>query len=78
MDDTEYLAARAQQELSAALRSSDRRVRNVHVDFADAYVLRLREAQAKRRRAEMRLVTRVADDQARFFSDRLESPLPQV
>lgn len=56
MDDIAYLAERAQQELSAALKSTDSRVRNVHVDFADAYVLRIREAQAERRRSTIRLV----------------------
>ena len=56
MDDIVYLTERAQQELSAALRSTDVRVRHIHVDFADAYVLRLREAKAQNRRSAMQLV----------------------
>src|SRR5689334_21798497 len=55
LDDTAYLVERAQQELTAAIKSSDSRVRNVHVNFALAYLLRLRDAQLTRRRSEMRL-----------------------
>ena len=45
MSDAEYLAARAQQELVAAMLSSDRRVREVHLELADAYAFRLRETK---------------------------------
>jgi len=41
MSDTEYLAWRAQQELQAAIAAPDRWVRNVHLQLADAYSLRL-------------------------------------
>jgi len=56
MDDTEFLADRAQQEISAALKSSNRRVRDVHLDMADAYLLRLRAAKAESRRSKFRLL----------------------
>jgi len=56
MDDTEFLADRAQQEISAALKSSNPRVRDVHLDMADAYLLRLRETQAESRRSKFRLL----------------------
>jgi len=45
MRDADYFAERAAQELRAAMRSSDRRVREVHLELADAYAFRLREAQ---------------------------------
>lgn len=54
MHDTAYLADRAQQELSAALISPDCRVRDIHLDMADAYLMRLREAQV-RARSEVRV-----------------------
>ena len=47
MSDAEYFADRAQQELRAAIRSSDRRVRDVHLELADAYAFRLREERRK-------------------------------
>lgn len=56
MHDTEFLTDRAQQELSAAIRSSDPHVREVHLDMADAYLVRLREALAETRRSEFRLI----------------------
>ena len=43
MSDAEYFAERAQQELRAA--TSDRRVRQIHLELADAYAFRLREAK---------------------------------
>jgi hypothetical protein len=45
MVDADYFAERAAQELRAAMRSSDRRVREIHLELADAYAFRLREAQ---------------------------------
>lgn len=45
MSDAEYFAERAQQELRAAIRTSDRRVRQIHLELADAYAFRLREAR---------------------------------
>jgi len=43
MSDAEYLAQRAHQELTAAMRSADLRVRNRHLELADAYAFKLRE-----------------------------------
>jgi hypothetical protein len=43
--DAEYLIKREQQELEAALQSYDKRVRQVHLDLADAYTRRVNEAQ---------------------------------
>ena len=51
MTDTEYLAERAQQELSAAMAAVDRRARDVHFELAGAYSFRLRQAQAIQRRS---------------------------
>ena len=45
MSDAEYLIKREQQELQAALQSYDKRVRQVHLDLADAYTRRVNEAQ---------------------------------
>jgi hypothetical protein len=41
MDDTEYLAERAAQELRAAAIATDRRVIDRHFELADAYAFRL-------------------------------------
>jgi len=51
MSDTEYLHARAQQELRAASNSTNRRIRDIHLELADAYAFRVREQQAIERRA---------------------------
>jgi len=59
MHDTAYLTDRAQQELSAALRSPDCRVRDIHLDMADAYLVQMREAQIRARRSQVRLVDAV-------------------
>lgn len=45
MSDADYLAERAHQELNAARRSTDRRVRNRHLELADAYAFKLRETR---------------------------------
>jgi hypothetical protein len=45
MLDAEYFAERAQQELRAAMQASDRRVREIHFELANAYAFRLREAK---------------------------------
>jgi hypothetical protein len=49
MIDADYFAQRAAQELRAAMCSSDGRVREVHLELADAYAFRLREAQRETR-----------------------------
>lgn len=51
MSDAEYFILRAQQELSAAMRSSDLRVRQIHLELADAYSVKVGES----RRADVRL-----------------------
>ena len=51
MRDADYFAGRAVQELQAAMRCSDRRVREVHLELADAYAFRLREMQREHRAA---------------------------
>lgn len=45
MADADYFALRAAEELRAAMSSSDSRVREVHLELADAYAFKLREAQ---------------------------------
>ena len=57
MSDADYLIERAQQELNAATRSLDARVRQVHLELADAYAFRLREV----RRQEQPSVLHVVD-----------------
>jgi hypothetical protein len=46
MSNSEYLSLRAQFELRAAIHSVDRRVREIHLELADAYAFRLREESA--------------------------------
>lgn len=41
MSNAEYYARRAQDELRAAIRSSDKRARQVHLRLADAYSAKL-------------------------------------
>jgi len=55
MSDAEYLEARAAEELTAAFATSDQRVRLRHLELADAYAFRLREAKAVEARGKMRL-----------------------
>ena len=43
MVEREYLAVRAAQELTAAIKATDKRVRDRHLELADAYTFRLRE-----------------------------------
>jgi len=50
MSEAEYLIKREQQELEAALQASDKRVRQVHLDLADAYTSRVNEAERLERR----------------------------
>lgn len=45
MTDAEYLTERAAQELRAAMQAPNRRVREVHLELANAYSFRLREAK---------------------------------
>ena len=56
MSDAEYLTERAVQELSAAMRSSDARVREIHLELADAYTFKVREMQRQERRSRFMLV----------------------
>ena len=56
MSDTEYLGLRAEQERSAAVAASDRRVRDIHLELFDAYSFRLRETEAIQRRSATQLV----------------------
>ena len=55
MSDTEYLVARAEQELHAAVGASAERARAIHLQLADAYSFRVREIRALERRAELHL-----------------------
>jgi len=43
MIDADYWSQRARQELEAAVKSSDRRVREIHLELAAAYSFRVRE-----------------------------------
>jgi hypothetical protein len=52
MMDADYLTERAHQELNAAMRSSDLRVRNRHLELADAYAFRLREVRRQEQFAQ--------------------------
>jgi predicted nucleic acid-binding protein len=45
MSNAEYLIQRAHQELKAAIRASDERVRDVHLELADAYAFQLSETR---------------------------------
>lgn len=56
MSDVEYLAQRAQQELVAAMGSSDRRTREIYLELADAYSFRLHEQRRARPFAERALL----------------------
>ena len=55
MSEDEFLATRAAEELAAAVRTSDQRVRKRHLELADAYSFRLREWKSADRRADVRL-----------------------
>ena len=44
MSEAEYLTDRAIRELQAAMLAFDVRVRSIHLEMADAYTLKLREA----------------------------------
>lgn len=52
MSDADYLTERAHQELNAAMRSADLRVRNRHLELADAYAFRLREMRRQEQAPE--------------------------
>jgi len=54
--DTEYFLRRLQAERRAAADSSDRRVRDVHLEFAANYAARLRELGSRERRSTLSLV----------------------
>lgn len=51
MSDADYFTLRAQEELKAAMRASDLRVRKVHLQLADAYSLKLYETKGGARPA---------------------------
>ena len=51
MSDAEHLILRAQQELRAAIETSDDRVRQAHLELADAYSLRLSAMRAQEHRS---------------------------
>ena len=51
MSDADYLIVRAQQELQAAMSAFDKRVREIHLELADAYAFKLRETMRLERRA---------------------------
>lgn len=51
MSDAEYLIRREQQELEAAIRSSDHRVRKLHIELANAYTFRLSEMKRQERQS---------------------------
>jgi hypothetical protein len=53
MGDAEYLIKREQQELEAALRASDARVRQVHLELANAYTFRVNQTKRLEQRAEL-------------------------
>jgi hypothetical protein len=53
MGDAEYLIKREQQELEAALRARDVRVRQIHLELADAYTFRLNQTRRLQRRTEL-------------------------
>lgn len=54
MVEGDYLARRAIEELAAAIKASDSRVRERHLELADAYAFRLREWKTVERRSGMR------------------------
>lgn len=60
MAEGDYLASRAAQELTAAINSPDARVRERHLELADAYSFRLREWKAQERRCEQHVVQKAA------------------
>ena len=56
MSDAEYLIKREQEELNAALRTSDARVRQIHLELADAYTFRANQAKRLERRAKLKAI----------------------
>jgi len=56
MSDADYLTERAHQELNAAMRTTDARVRERHLELADAYAFRLRELKREEQRSELALL----------------------
>ena len=53
MSDAEYLIERAHQELNAAISTQNLRVRQVHLELADAYTSRLYELKRAERKREI-------------------------
>lgn len=60
-NDAEYFARRAGEEREAAFDAETISVRLRHLEFAQAYELRVREILALRRRSELRLVDDLAN-----------------
>ena len=52
MLDADYLFRRAHEELDAAMRSPDPRVRNRHLELADAYAFKLSEVRRQERESK--------------------------
>lgn len=60
MFDAVYLTERARQEKAAAMRSSNLRVRSLHLELADAYAFRARELERQERRSAIPMDVPVA------------------
>jgi hypothetical protein len=56
MTDGEYFSCRARDEREAAMRAAHPRVRQTHIDLADAYECRIRALAAAERRLAIGLV----------------------
>lgn len=55
--DVDYFSKRAREERQAALHTRDAHVRDIHLQFADAYEDRLRQLSAEARRSGIHLVS---------------------
>ena len=55
--EVEYYTHRAREEREAAMRAPHARVREIHLQLAEAYELRVRELSAESRRSAMHLVS---------------------
>jgi hypothetical protein len=53
MSDADYLLERAQEEFKAASRSADSRVRDRHLELADAYAFRLQQLKRQEQLAQI-------------------------
>ena len=57
VSDVEYFSRRAREEREAAMRAANDDVREIHLQLAEAYELRIRELSAAARRSSMHLVS---------------------